>query len=119
MKPTTSQRERRRFASCCAKRSRRGALTSGGGPVHREVHHRHGALRRVLDLPELRRRRLREPRDEVGGELHLRGVVLRRRVVVELPRESDLVLRTRELLLQLRDVAGGLELRIVLRQREE
>ena len=50
-----------------------------------------------------------QARHERGGELLLLGVVLRRGVVVELPRERDAVFGRGQLLLQLRDVARRLE----------
>src|SRR4051812_19477804 len=113
MNTATSSRDRRRFAACCEKRSTASAtrrLTRGGR--QREVDGRVAPLAGVLDLPEVHRGRPGEAGDEVGRELLLADVVLRRRVVVELPREADLVLRRRQLLLQPADVGVRLEVGI-------
>src|SRR6476661_1195233 len=87
-KPAISHAERRRLASCWAKRL--ASLTGAPGdqavtlrrPRGAEVHDRHGPVARVLDLPQLGRRRLGHAGHEAGGELHLRRVVLRGDVVV-------------------------------------
>src|SRR5688500_14629788 len=128
MKPNTSTRERRRLDACCEKRSMgssvmrvRSAFPSPTArrellrrPVHRQVDLRNRAFGDIGDLPELDRRRTGHPSDEIGGELLLPGVVLRGRVVIELPRERDLVLGGGQLLLQLRHVPGRLEIRVCL-----
>src|SRR5687768_18456200 len=128
MKPTMSQRDRRRFLSCCVKRSTgsvnvivvvdsddvpsRASWKPRSRPwlqrrlVAVEVHARKSALRFVVDLPQVHWGCARDARDEVRRELLLASVVLRRRVVVELASEGDLVLRRGELLLELRRVAG-------------
>src|SRR2546427_10001075 len=78
--------------------------------LQREVDLWHGALALVRDLPQVGGLGPGQPRDERRRELLLARVVLGRRVVVELAREGDAVLRRRQLLLELADVARGLEL---------
>src|SRR5208283_421386 len=79
--------------------------------LRREIHGDVLPLGGIGDLPQLGRRGARQSRDQHGRELTLLGVVVGRRVVVELASERDLVFGGGQLLLQLRDVAGGLELR--------
>src|SRR5712671_6351091 len=107
-KPITSQVVRRRLASCCWKR-----LPSG------EVNLRYRPFLLNFNLPQVRRCRVCQARDERSGELLLLGVVLGRRVVVELPREGDAVLGGRQLFLQLGDVAGRLELGVALHRHQQ
>src|SRR5262245_65615063 len=71
-------------------------------------------LRRVGDLEERRRLEVEHPRQDVRRErLELR-VVLHGGVVVELPREADLVFRRGELLLEREEVRVRLELGVLL-----
>ena len=91
----------------------------GHEPANVQVHLRHFALGRVLDLEELDRLELERLGDEAVGEDLLGRVEARRDVVVELAREADLVLRRGELLHQRLDALVGLQVRVVLGQREE
>src|SRR5712692_5871945 len=86
---------------------------------HREIDLRHGAVRGILDLPQSSRLRLGEARDQAGWELLLLRVVLRGGVVEELTRERHLVLRRRQLFLELTDVPRGLELRVLLHHHHQ
>src|SRR6185436_8455197 len=77
--------------------------------VHGEVDRGDGALPGILDLPELRGSGVGQAGNQIGGELHLPGVVLGGDVVVELPGKSDLVLRAGEFLLELGDITRRLQ----------
>ena len=73
----------------------------------------------IFDLPQVRPFRVSQAGDQRRGKLLLLRVVLGGGVVVELPRERDAVLGGAELLLQLADVAGRLELRIALHRHQQ
>src|SRR6185369_12915979 len=103
---------RRRFPSCCSWKVAR----SVSPQAQIDLGHR---LVRLGRGEQLRRLEGEEAGDEITGEALLARVVVGDGVVVVLPRETDLVLRRRQLLLQAQDVLVGLELRVVLHQGEE
>src|SRR3990172_8092952 len=84
-----------------------------------EVHSGHRPLRRIADLEQFRRDELEHAGDEVAWESLLCYVEPRGNVIIELPREGNLILRARELFLQLLDVLIRLQVRVVLNEREQ
>src|SRR5688572_3990040 len=80
---------------------------------------RDGALLSVLDLEKLGRLEAEFVRDQVAGEV-LAGVVVAQYGIVErLARERDLVLRRRQLFLELNHVLIRLQVGIGFREREQ
>src|SRR6266508_5552477 len=73
----------------------------------------------LLDLEELARTEPEQARHDVRRERLHEVVHDRDLVVVELPGERDLRLGARELLLQRQEVLARLQLRVVLRHRDE
>ena len=88
-------------------------------PGVREADRRHLAVAGILDLEELPRPEAEHARDEHRGEGLDRVVVRQHRVVVDLPRDGDLVLRVLQLVLEVQEVLVRLQLRIRLGNREE
>src|SRR3990170_4755915 len=87
-------------------------------PLRRELDLRDRALRRVGDLEVLLDGEPEHAGEQVRRERHQGGVVVADVPVVEAPRERDLVLGGRQLLLQLVERLDGAQLRIGLGQRE-
>ena len=111
MNPMTSQVERRRLASCWCEEVAASSLTARAGLLNERS--TVGTARSPrLDLPQLSGLALASPATSMVGNVRLLGVVLCRDVVVELPREPDLVLRAGQLLLELQHVLVGLEVGI-------
>src|SRR4029079_3640622 len=72
-----------------------------------------------LGVEELAGREAADAGDEVAGDRRDRGVVVEDGGVVVLAAERDLVLGRRQLLLELEDVLVGLEVWVVLDDREQ
>ena len=85
----------------------------------RKINDRHVPIGRGRDLEKLRGLETQGGREQIGREDLLRGVEAGRDVVVELAREADLVLRSRQLFLQQLDVLVRLERRVVLGDGEQ
>src|SRR5690606_13445662 len=118
-KSATRRRVRFRAPSWASKKStvtragRRGTVSAGEGDARRR------ALGRVLDEEEGRLLEAERTGDQVRGEALPRGVVLRDRVVVALPREGDPVLGRGQLFGELHHVLVRLEVRVRRGEREE
>ena len=80
-----------------------GVLAHGAGLFERQIDRRAPPARAASSISHSSAgAALARPATSIGGKLRLLGVVLRGDVVVELPREPDLVLGAGQLLLQLR-----------------
>src|SRR6202162_955449 len=84
-----------------------------------EIHLRRFPLRDVLDLEQFHRLELEGLSDEAVGKDLLRDVEARRDVVVELARETDLVLGRGKLFHERLHALVRLQVRVVLREGEE
>src|SRR5579872_1135377 len=117
MNTPTSITVPRRFARSSARKSDAAGIADSGARRQTQVDLRYRLiLGRALEIFGALEAEIR--RDDVARELFGLGVERQHRVVVSLSREGDLVFGRSEFLLKLHHALVGLELRIVLHDRE-
>src|SRR5438132_5317618 len=112
---------RHRFWACASYIETRGTKIWPPGCVIAlaELHLRDRAVGLVRELEVLLRREAEHPGEDVRRERLERGVVVAAVAVVEAAGERDLVLGRGEVLRQVLELLHGLQLRVILRDREQ
>src|SRR3990172_12200249 len=116
---TKNSADSRRLASMRSQIRTRSCVIGGEGLVLATELHPHLFPSGLIRLEELRLLEAEVAGDNRVGERLDAVVIVQHVLVVELPREGDLLLDVGQLPLKLHEVLGGLELRVVLRHGEQ